>query len=182
MALRERGGDGGQPQGISQDQAEEQLVQMDAQGSQERTQDLGGSAPPAREPLDPSRLQMLQDAVGEAVEKLGGGQLAEIPMQPVAEAVEAIPPDTFAPVMALVGFAQQRGLDQFDVDLDTLATSNDGVGELAATISQMANDPEVQKAVREPGPARQEQQPEAAEQPADQGGDDERLRKLIPRS
>lgn len=161
--------------GISQEQAQAQVGQQDAEVASRRVQQLGEAAPQASEPLEPERLNVLAEMLVGAVDALSQGQAQLPPPQEVTQPQEQIPADIFAPLMAIQGFLQAEGL-KTDIDIESMATSNDGIGELAASISQLAGDAAVQMAAN--SPAKGSMPPEAppAKETPEEAGVDRFLR------
>jgi hypothetical protein len=137
-------------QNLSDEEADAKLAHQSAQAAAGQAETLAQAAPEATEPLDPSRLNTLSDTLGQAAQALGGGQLPDLGLEKVDQPVEQVPPFIFAAAAAFAAFAQDTGLEQYAFDPVELAATNDGIGEMAATISQMANDPAVTQAGQQP--------------------------------
>lgn len=116
------------------------------------TAQIGAQAPKAAEPLDAGTLMDLHDAVANLVSTWTDGAHVLPPLQ-VQGPAEAIPPETFAPLLTTAKFLEAMGkpvLDPFQAD------TNQGIAELAIQIGELAADKALAEQVKSAGTGEQE--------------------------
>ena len=143
--------------------AEEAAVVADE--SKEMEAAVGGTAPMATEPLEPTRVNALADTLMEFVMSMAGGQvqLPEIP--PIDQAVEQLPPSIYAALVAIAAFLEQTtiaGAEQYKFEPADMATDNDGLAEVASILSAMMADEKFKQQLTATPAAEPEPAPEAA--------------------
>ena len=133
-----------------------QAQQGEADVAASRQESLGAGAPPAEEPLDPSSVNALGEIIAVAIPRLTDGQVPEVPVAPVEEPQEVLPPDVFAPIMTIAAFMQQAsdsGVEAaapFVFDPVELSKTNAGLQEMAAMMSAMGEDEKLKNALKQP--------------------------------
>lgn len=143
-------------------QAEEQAL------AATRQQSIGDRAPEAEEPLDATTLKVMHDMMNEAAMALGDGQMEPIPPPAIEGESMVVPPETFAGIAALEGFAASVGEAGAPYTGMTGALiSNEGLGTVTNQLEAMAKDKALARAAKAAIKAEGEEQPEAeaTEQP-----------------
>ena len=167
------------PEGIAA--AEAAQAQASAPVEAEAPQEGEVGAPMATEPLDPARVNALGQTVSAMFSSVTGGEM-EVPEIPeVTEAADQLPAEVFAPLVAVSMFLEEMAIpntEQYKFDPYQLATSNDGLTQMATTVSAMASDQDFINAMQQPATAAPAQAPEAPPAPMGPAVSEEELAAL----
>tara|TARA_R100000808_G_scaffold23976_1_gene54116 strand:- start:2533 stop:3063 length:531 start_codon:yes stop_codon:yes gene_type:complete len=111
--------------------------------SKEMEAAVGGTAPMASEPLEPTRVNALAETLVAFVQDMAGGQVEIPPIPPVDAPLDQLPAPIYAALIAISAFLQETpvdGADQYQFDPSVLAVSNDGLAEASSILSAMMGD------------------------------------------
>lgn len=142
--------------------------QVDDAMAQDRKESLGAMAPAAAEPLEAEKVNRLAATVKTAIDKLGGGQVQAPEVERVSGELQQLPPPLYTSLTTLDMFFRQAagaglpGAEKYQMDVESIATTNNGLDEGLATVSEIASDTELHRAVQQAaGPApKKEAKPE----------------------
>lgn len=151
-------------------EAVQQFEQTAANVAGMRSEAINATKPPAVEPIDPSRVKMLHEALQTFADVIGENQVVVPPLEiPEGELTE-VPPGVYDGVAAVAAYLDAQTdpvFEPYKFDIGEMATSNDGILEMSNLMIQMSQDKDAVRAALQGGAPQEvpEEVPEETTEP-----------------
>jgi hypothetical protein len=154
---------------LSQARKGTDLAAHNKQLAEQTAEMLGSAAPVVPGGLDSIKINVLNEAMRRAIDKLSGKQIigADLDLPDAEGSPEQLPAKTMATLMALAAFTDRMDDPAFQFDPAELAASDRGIATAISLVSTMAASDDVMDQIRRGLPEPEAQVAEAAPTPPD---------------
>lgn len=120
-----------------------------------RASTIAAEIPPAREPLTPTNIQLLEKNLGDVVGLLSGGEVPALPPSEVPpDGLDQVPAPLYAALAAVERFLAEVGApEELRFSAKEAVTSNEGLSEASAKLAALAKTPNIKDTLRPKGEA-----------------------------